>query len=289
MPENLKVLILTERFYPEEFIINELVFEWKKQGLNPAVLTQTPSYPFGKIFKNYKNRIFQEETVSGVKIYRFATVTGYHKNLFLKLLNYANFAALGLIAAVLVGKNYDKIFVYQTGPLTLALPAIAIKKLWGKEVTIWTQYIWPDAVYAYGFKKNIFLSLFLDFIIKTVYSNCRHIMVSCGGFAAKIRNYTPGREIIHVPNWSTVNDYPNDLNPMRLSDKFNFTFAGNTGKLQNLENVIKGFSAACGKNKKMQLNIIGDGSNLETLKNLAAAENCKNVVFWGRKKLGCGR
>ena len=63
----------------------------------------------------------------------------------------------------------------------------------------------------------------------------------------------------------------------------NFTFAGNIGKLQNLENIIKAYGLLSDEyQKKSQFNIIGDGSNLENLK-LTAKDNSK-IVFHGRKQ-----
>ena len=54
-----------------------------------------------------------------------------------------------------------------------------------------------------------------------------------------------------------------------LGDKnlTHITFAGNIGKVQNLENIIIAFSRLSLKiASKAQLNIIGDGSNLNHLK-----------------------
>ena len=62
----------------------------------------------------------------------------------------------------------------------------------------------------------------------------------------------------------------------------NFTFAGNIGKVQNLENIIRAFySLSSEYREKSQLNIIGDGSNLDNLKLLA--NNNSNIVFHGKK------
>ena len=47
----MKLLILTERYFPEEFLINDLVSEWKNRGYEIEVLTQVPSYPRDAIFE----------------------------------------------------------------------------------------------------------------------------------------------------------------------------------------------------------------------------------------------
>lgn len=284
MPGKLKVLILTERFYPEEFIINDLASEWAAGGIEVDVLTQVPSYPFGKVFPGYANVPLSRETWKGINIIRFFTVTGYRESLFFKLLNYFSFALTGCVAAVLALGKYDRIFIYQTGPLTLALPAVLLRKLRSIPVTIWVQDVWPDMVYAYGFRKTKLLEFFLDKLVGFIYRNCDNIAVSCAGFAKSIEAYVPGKPIPHFPNWPTVTPVHEGGPEVKLSDKFNFTFAGNIGKFQNLENVLRGFALASAGNDGMQLNIVGDGSDLERLKEIAAQEGIRGVVFWGRKK-----
>lgn len=285
MPEKLKVLIITERFYPEEFIVNDLATTWAAGDFQVDVLTQAPSYPAGKLFPGYCNKLFSTERWKNMNIFRFFTVTGYKDSLFFKLLNYLSFAAAGSVAALFKARGYDRIFVYQTGPLTLALPAVLARKVYGIPVTIWTQDIWPDMVYAYGFRKTRPLEWFLGLVIRTVYRNCDNILVSCEGFARRIGEYVPGREIRHYPNWPTV--VPDGgMEKAKLPEGFNFTFAGNVGKLQNLENVLRGFGLAAKLQRGLRLNIVGDGSHLQTLKKIAHEENITGMVFWGRRKTG---
>ena len=285
MPEKLKVLIITERFYPEEFIINDLAAEWATGNMQVDVLTQAPSYPFGKLFAGYSNKLIARETWKGINITRFFTVTGYRSSLFFKLLNYLSFAVVGSFFALRLARGYDKIFVYQTGPLTLALPAVLARKLYGIPVTIWTQDLWPDMVYAYGFKKTRLLHWLLGLLIGFIYRNCDNILVSCEGFARRLGEYAPGKEIKYFPNWPTVQP-DGGTATVKLPEGFNFTFAGNVGKLQNLDNVLRGFGLASQAEPRLRLNIVGDGSHLEALKELARAENIAGIVFWGRRKSG---
>ena len=281
MPEKMKVLIVTERFYPEEFIVNDLAAEWAAAGTAVDVLTQAPSYPAGRLFPGYRNALFSSESWKGINIFRFFTVTGYRDSLPLKLLNYVSFVFAGTAAALAKARGRDRIFVYQTGPLTLAIPAVIAGRLYGVPVAIWTQDIWPDMVYSYGFKKSRPLDWFLGLIIRFVYANCAEILVSCEGFAGRIGEYVPGRQIKHFPNWPTV--VPDGgAERMPLPEGFNFTFAGNVGKLQNLENILRGFALAVKQRPELKLNIVGDGSHLETLKSLAREEGVPGVTFWGR-------
>jgi len=286
MKKNNSVLIITERFHPEEFGINDLAQAWQAKGYEVAVLTQAPSYPFDKVYEGYKNKLFQTEKWKGIKIYRVFSLMGYKKGVLLKVLNYLCFSFFASLVSLFIGGKYEKVFVYHVGPLTQAIPVVLIKKLFGKKSYIWTLDIWPDSVYAYGFKKRALSGKLLDSFVKTVYKNCETVFVSCSGFKRKIEKYVPDAKIIFSPQWA-----PDDLNFDRVTPHeslkrgFNFTFAGNIGKVQNLENVIRGFALAAKSNDQIRLNIIGNGSNLENLKRIVKEESIANVHFWGRRPL----
>ena len=269
MKKNNCVLIITERFYPEEFGINDLAQAWQAKGYKVAVLTQAPSYPFDKVYEGYENKFFQMEKWKNIKIYRVFSLMGYKKGVVLKVLNYLCFAFFASLVSLFLCKNYNKTFVYHIGPLTQAIPAVLAKKIFGSKLYIWTLDIWPDSVYAYGFKKSGLSKKLLDSFVKNIYKNCETVFVSCKGFKRKIKKYAPDAKIIFSPQWA-----PDDLNfenvtpHESLKEGFNFTFAGNIGKVQNLENVIRGFAQLLESNDRIRLNIIGDGSNLETLKSM---------------------
>lgn len=280
-----KVLIVSEVFYPEEFKINELAIDWKNKGYDVDILTMVPSYPSSKIFDGYENRWYQKELWNGMNIYRVKAVTGYKNSLFKKLLKYFAFMIMGSFLSLKIGKKYDYIFGFQVGPLTAMAPAIILKQFYKKPVTLWIQDIWPDSVYAYGFKKTKFLEFFLDRFVKYVYKNSSNFAISAKGFEKKILPYlNSNKEILYAPNWA---DYLNkDLEKFEFSndDKTHFTFAGNVGTVQNLENIIEAYGKLNHEYlSKTQLNIVGDGSHLEKLKNIVKEKNLKNIIFWGRK------
>lgn len=280
-----KILIVAEYFYPEEFKINEIAIEWKKKGYEVDILTQNPTYPLGKVFVGHKNKWFSKESFEGMNVYRVKAVTGYKTSLFKKLLKYFSFMILGSIVSLKIGKRYDYVFGFDVGALTGMVPAIVLKQFYKKPVTLWIQDIWPDSVYAYGFKKSKFLEFFLNSFVKYVYRYSSNFAISTKGFENKIIPYLNStKEIFYAPNWA---DYLNkDLEKISFANenKIHFTFAGNIGTVQNLDNVIDAFGKLDDEFLiKAQLNIIGDGSYLEKLKTKVEKNCYKNIVFWGRK------
>ena len=280
-----KILIVTEYFYPEEFKINEIALEWKKKGYEVDVLTQNPTYPYGKIYPNYENKLYSSEVWNGINIYRVKAVTGYKDSLLKKLLKYFTFMIFGSFVSLKIGKKYDFVFGFDIAALTCMVPAIILKKFYKKNVTLWVQDVWPDSVYAYGFKKSFILEKFLNGLVKFVYKHTSNFAISAKGFESKIIPYLDERkEIKYLPNWA--DDFDKALEPFIFSDdkKIHFTFAGNVGKVQNLDNILLAYNQLNYKYKsKSQINIIGDGSHLEELKKIVDEKNIINIVFWGRK------
>jgi glycosyltransferase involved in cell wall biosynthesis len=281
--KNKKILIITEHFYPEEFKINDVALSWKNKGYDVDVLTLAPTYPLGKVFPGYKNSFFRKDEYQGINIFRLRAVTGYRDSGIKKIWKYINFMIFGSIVAIFIGRRYNYVFGFNLGSLTDMFPAVIIRKLYKKPVMFWVQDVWPDSVYAYGFKKTKVLSTLLNSFVKFIHHNITAIAISSKGFERKLEPYIKkGLKFGYAPNWA--DDLNMDMNPAALSatQKTHFTFAGNIGKVQNLENIINAFCLLSGEyQKKTQLNIIGDGSNLANLKKLS--NNNSNIIFHGKQ------
>ena len=279
---NKRILIVTECFYPEEFKINDVAIEWKNKGYEVDVLTTVPTYPESKIYDGYQNKLYQKDSWQGINIYRVKAVTGYKTSLFKKLLKYFSFMINGSILALFIGKKYDYIFGFNMSALTGMMPATIIKKIYKKPLTLWAQDIWPASVYAYGFKKTKFLSFCLDKFVKFMYHNIDNIAISGKGFEKEFKPYCKDElKFNYLPNWADDLDMNMEAEKLSINKKVHFTFAGNIGKVQNLENIIIAFDRLDKEHQdKAQLNIIGDGSASEELRQLT---NNKNIIFHGRK------
>jgi len=282
LEKNKKILIVTEFFYPEEFKINDVALSWKDNGYDVDVLTLAPTYPLGKVFSGYKNGFLSKSKWQGITVYRVHATIGYKSSTFKKILKYLNFMIFGSIVALFIGKKYDYVFGFNASALTSMLPAVLIRKLYKKPVTLWAQDIWPDSVYAYGLKKTKILSFCLNVFVKFMYFNIDNIAISGKGFESKLKPYAKdGLSFNYLPNWADNLDM--NLSAASFGDvsKVHFTFAGNVGRVQNLENIIQAFNGLSNEYaKKSQLNVIGDGSALADLKILNKKDN---VVFHGKK------
>ena len=122
-----------------------------------------------EFFQILRTLFFRKENYQDINIFRVYAITGYRDSALKKKMKYLNFMILGSIIAILKGRKYDYIFGFNLGALTDMLPVVLIKKLYKKRTTLWVQDIWPDSLYAYGFKKTKILHNTLNIFVKFIY------------------------------------------------------------------------------------------------------------------------
>lgn len=275
-----KVLIITERYFPEKFLINDLATFWNRSGIRVHIVTQIPSYPQDELYKGYPNKT-ASTLEDGIHVTRFKTVLGYKTSVVRKIANYALFMFRALRYAMREARNADSVFVYHTGPLTQALAVVFIKLFFSTRVVIWTQDVWPDTVFAYGFKNRGAFAVALKAFVTTIYAYCDVICVSSPGFVNRIAPYIgPRKTAIFIPQWvpdQFMLDATVDLDFSSKAKKFIFT--GNIGTMQNLFNVADAFGNF--EPGEVMCYILGDGSMRAKLQAYIASKKIRNVVLLG--------
>jgi len=125
-----RILIVTQYFWPENFRINDLAQGLRNRGHDVTVYTGKPNYPEGKFFPGYGFFGDSYETFGGIRVIRVPLVprgAGGSGRLALNYLSFAFFASL--LAPIRVLGAFDAIFVYEPSPITVGLPALVLKAL----------------------------------------------------------------------------------------------------------------------------------------------------------------
>ena len=66
----MKILFVSQYFYPEIFKGNDIVFDFIKRGHEVTVLTGKPNYPKGVFFEGYSFFNKKKEIIQGAEIIR---------------------------------------------------------------------------------------------------------------------------------------------------------------------------------------------------------------------------
>ncbi|WP_321392835.1 glycosyltransferase [uncultured Desulfuromusa sp.] len=186
----MRILIVSQYFWPENFRINDLASELVKRGHDVSVLTGLPNYPAGKVFETFRKSPQKYESYHGCQIYR-VPIFPRGSGSFRLLLNYVSY----VVSACLIGgvklrrAKFDIIFVYEPSPVTVCLPAIFIKAFKKIPIVFWVQDLWPETLEAIGIVKSQKLLRLIGVGVRYIYDRCDLILGQSQAFHAGISKY----------------------------------------------------------------------------------------------------
>jgi glycosyltransferase involved in cell wall biosynthesis len=261
----MRVLIVTQYFWPEEFRVNDLAEELCRRGHEVRVLTGQPSYPDRDRFSAHGSVLPWAQQWRGVRIDRVPMLSRGRGQGWRLALNFLSFAASATVLGVLrVRRRPDVIFVYQPSPVTVAIPAVVLRRLTGAPVVLWVQDLWPQTLVATGAVRSRRALRVIGRLVRWIYEHSDRILVESQAFIphAVAAGADPGR-VAYVPNWAESSYTPVDPpagtpEELLLPDGFRIVFAGNLGTAQSLPTVLDAAERLRG-HPDIQWVILGDG------------------------------
>jgi len=287
----MNILVVSQYFWPENFRINDLVTSLKERGHEIHVLTGKPNYPYGKFFKGYGffTKFFDE--YNGINIIRAPILPRYNGSSIYLVLNYISFVVSALLSSLfLMHKNFDVIFVYEPSPITVALPAIFIKKIKKKPLVLWVQDLWPESINASGSVKSVHIIKLVEYLVRFIYKRCDLLLAQSKAFIPSINKYsTAETEISYYPN------YAEDLYKKKIDNKdnvnaslpegFRVVFTGNVGVAQDFGTILNAVDILK-DNPFIKWIIVGEGRQSDWVKKEVARRGLgQNVHLVGQHPL----
>lgn len=287
MKKQKHIIIVSQYFYPEQFRINDIATEWKKEGYNITVVTGIPNYPCGEFYKGYSFFKKRKDSYNGVNIIRLPIIPR-GKNNFSLFLNYLSFVVSGFFWSQFTKVKADYIFNFALSPFTQAKVGVWYSKRFNIPSYIYVQDLWPESIQAFGGVKNGFILKYINKMVDNVYSHSDKILVTSNSFKKNLinRNCNFGK-IYYFPQYAeSFYKITEEKSNLIIQDGYcNITFTGNIGKAQGLDILPR--VAAILKSKKIMVhfNIVGSGRNKEFLEKLIIKNNVSEYFnFVGFKK-----
>lgn len=283
----MRVLVVSQYFWPEGFRINEVSKSLVEKGIQVDVLTGKPNYPEGKIFAGYRIGGCQREQYCGANISRVPLIPRGKNSSMRLALNYLSFIVSGLIFGPWLkrGRKYDVIFVYGLSPLMLALPALFLGWLKKVPVVIWVQDLWPQSLSATGYVRNRFILWAVEQVVRFIYRHADLLLVQSRAFVEPVRVLASGTPIKYYPNSVdgsfAVPATGKSPDVPGLEGGFSVMFAGNIGAAQGVEVIVEA-ATLLKDNKDIQFVVLGDGSCRQWMLQQVADRNLTNLHLPGR-------
>lgn len=283
----MRILIVSQYFWPESFRINEVCHALKMRGHEIEVITGKPNYPEGKFFSGHSAWGLTKQLWKDIPIYRLPILARGSKSAIRLALNYCSFVISGLIFApwVVRKEKYDVIFVYAPSPIFQVIPASFLAWLKGVPVVVWVQDLWPESAQATGYVKATFLLKLLEKFVRSTYSHTDLLLVQSKAFTESVTRLAPGIPVAYYPN-SVEKDFysPQVITAPHiesLQSGFTVLFAGNVGEAQSMETIVAA-AEQLQKFTDIKIVILGSGSKVDWIKRQVSNKKLTNLYLEGR-------
>lgn len=282
----MRVLILGQYFWPENFRINEVADSLLRAGCEVSVLTGPPNYPDGNVYDGYSAFSFRREKRGLANIYRIPVVPRGKGSALRLAMNYMSF----VLSACLFGpwqlrrRPFDVILVYAPGPILQALPALLLGRLRGVPVVTWVQDLWPDSLEVTGFIRNRRALRLVARVVRWIYHRNDLLLVQSRAFIDPVKALAGQTPVVYHPNPGELPAVPaaNPLEPaLRLKPGFNVVFAGNLGTVQALD-VVLDAAEKTRQHADIWWVFIGSGSRADWLRAEVDRRGLGQVLMPGR-------
>ncbi len=288
----MKFLIVTQYFWPETFIVNDLAEELAAKGHQVTVFTGKPNYPEGRLYPGYRAAgISSEEHPSGVLIHRVPLRPRGGGGALNLTLNYLSFLFSGLLRfpRLASSQRYDVILFFAPSPMTSAITAIPLKYLTRAHLAIWVQDLWPESLSATGFVSNRAVLFLVRQLVKLIYRAADTLLIQSRAFYAPVAALADPEKIAYLPNFSRAHTpYPGsdvrrlpDTLRETLQRHFCIVFSGNLGTAQSLDTVLDA-AEMVSDIPDLRVVLVGSGSLSAWLEQQVAERRLDNVVLAGR-------
>lgn len=281
----MKILYLTQWFEPEPILKGvEFAAALKRSGHDVEVLTGFPNYPGGKVYEGFRLKAIQREEVEGVHVTRVALYPNHDRSSIKRILNYLSFAFSALVYCLFFMKRKDLIYVYHP-PLTVPLVACVVSFLRRTPYILDVQDLWPDTLESTGMVKSSWVLGSVSFLADLVYRRAGHVQVISNGFKERlVKKGVPENKVSVVYNWANERALSDPRMNGSTSGKgkrgvFRLLFAGTVGMGQGLDAAIEAMSLLKKRHAPVELEVLGDGVDLQRIKALAANLELDNVRF----------
>lgn len=285
----MKILIVSQYYYPEQFQINEIAPELVRRGHEVTVVCGLPNYPKGVVFEGYEDveerrkREEEYQKQTGVEVIHCMQKPRGHNPLQL-VRNYRSFVKESKKVVRTLPGDYDVVLGYQLSPISSMEAALEYKRQHGTPVLFYTLDIWPVSAEAMLRSKKNPLYWWVKRMSKRIYQGANRILVTSRPFVDYLYRTLdiPMERMAYLPQHAGTEMLDMDLEA-EDNGVADFMFAGNLGNGQRVDVIIKA-AALLGRRSDYKIHLVGDGGMRPELEQMVKENGLENnVVFYGNQ------
>lgn len=285
----MQILLLTDNFPPETNApatrTHEHARRWVEAGEDVTVITCAPNFPGGKIFQGYRNKLWQQETIDGIKVIRVWSYVTANEGFLKRTADYMSFMVSGFLAGLFVRK--PDVIVATSPQFFCACSGWVLSVVRRKPFVFELRDLWPDSILAVGAMKESAAIRSLRRLEYFLYRRAKLIVSVTHSFREILAGNGIDRDkIVVVPNGVDPKAFmpgpkPDDLvSSLRLEGKFVAAYVGTLGMAHGLGTLLDA-AAILLADERIAFVLVGTGAERKQLEELASQRGLRNVLFVG--------
>jgi colanic acid biosynthesis glycosyl transferase WcaI len=283
----MRILFFTENFPPETNAAATRVYEralyWVNWGHGVTVITTAPNFPHGKVFDGYKNRWYQVEQVSGIRVVRVKSFISANEGVVLRALDFLSFMCTGFLAGL--GQPRPDVIAATSPQFFTAVGAWATSKCRRIPFVFELGDLWPAFIVAMGaMRPNLGLRL-LEKLELCLYRQSARIAALTESFKENLVSRGINADKIHVVinGVETAKFYPRPPDEalkreFGVENCFIAGYIGTHGMAHGLSRVLDAAEMLRGE-RDVRFLFVGAGAERKSLIAEAKQRDLENVVF----------
>ena len=284
------ILFLTDNFPPEVNApasrTHEHCRQWVAAGEQVTVITCAPNFPTGKVFAGYRNRLWQQETVDGIRVIRVWSYISANEGFVKRILDYTSYMAGAFLASLAV-RRVD--VVVATSPqFFTAVAGWAVGAVKRVPFIFELRDLWPESIKAVGAMQESVAIRWLEKLELFLYRRAARIVSVTHSFRqALMRRGIEGDKIDVVTNGVDVSRFsPRPRDPvleaaLGLQGCFVAGYIGTHGMAHGLETLLDAMERLRDhpEGQKIRMLFLGDGAKKADLQAAAQRRHLDHVRF----------
>ncbi len=281
----MKILFLTDNFPPEVNAPASRTYdhcvEWVKRGAEVTVITCAPNFPQGKVYDGYKNRLYQQEEIDGIRVIRVWSYISPNQGFIKRVLDFISYAFMAFWAGLRVKTD---IIIATSPQFFTAVSGFCLSTCRRKPWIMEIRDLWPESIKAVdAVKGNSWVIRMLERLELFLYRKASKLVVVTDAFKKNISERgIPAEKIhvikngVHLDLFKPTSKDEAILNSLNLADKFVVGYLGTHGMAHKLDFIL---DCAQQINSNIHFLFIGDGAEKGKLLKQVEKLKLQNVTM----------